>query len=673
MVGKTETIKSSREMNHKNKESSKTCSVLFFMSLMTFLCLFSSPCWANERDALMLKARQTSWKGNYDASAAIYQHLIKENPKDIEALIGLATVLSWQKKYQEAGDIYRKISDIRPDIPDGEIGLLRLKAWQGEHAAAEEGLKKLLTKYPKHFDILFLLGQTTAWQKKFEESVAYFKNLLELYPDNMEAIKGLATTYKWMKNTKEGVKLYAKILDKDPNNMDALMGSGILYSQAGKNKEAIIYLEKAREQDPDRADVRAMLGTIYSSNAQLDDAVTELQKSVALEQGNIGNYIILGRIFRWQKKKEESIKLYQKALELDPRNTEALVGLGRVYLSDDQWDKAEELYLKALDIDPNYLDAKEALEQLRRIKAPEANIRYNFLEVRAHDPFTGLVSSTFINHRGTLEFFYKLSPKSVFQVRYQHALSKETDPSNTTTHFKVNTDTTSLGLHQKLPSNFNLRFRFDLSRFSNNDTTNNTSNLLESENDFAGYFILAKEYRMHLWRVTLSRELFVNSNFGFSTFSTIDSVNTYSVSYDAGITNFFTTLVILSVNDNSTFQSLRQDHAFRARYRLPIYKKIEFEYQFRYLSDPDTYRNTIGVSFQNQISRKFRYEARYALTQSNSKFNFDDFLRNSLKLFISWDINPWLAWSADAIGSVDRLNGDNDYVVNLQTYLTIRF
>ena len=562
---------------------------------------------------------------------------------------------------------------MRPDIPDGELGLLRLRTWQGEHAAAEEGLKALHSKYPERFDILFLLGQVTAFQKKFEESVAYFKKLLELYPDNVEAIKGLASTYKWMKNTEEGVKLYAKILEKDPNNVDALMSTGILYSQAGKNKEAIIYLEKAKEQDPDRADVRAMLGTLYSYNAQLDDAVTELQKSVALEQGNIGNYIILGRIFRWQQKVEESIKLYKKALELDPGNTEAMVGLGRVYLNNDQWDEAEELYLKALKINPNNLDAKDALKTLNRIKAPEANIRYNFLQSRLHDPFTGQIGNTFIDHRQTAEVFFRPSPKSIFQIRYQHRLSKQLGLSNTTTNFKVNTDTASLGLVQKLPSNFKVRFRFDLSRFSNKDTANNTANLLESENDFAGYFILSKAYRKHLFRFTLGRELFVDSNFGLTSFSTIESINTYAISYDAGISKFFTTLAVLSVSDNSTFQKLRQDHAFRARYRLPKLQKVEFEYQFRYLSNPDTYRNTIGINFQNQISKDFRYEARYAFTASNSNLQFEDFLRNTVKLFVSWDINPWLAWSTDAIATVDSLNGDNDYILNLQTYLTFRF
>ncbi len=675
MLGLEELRKPCSRLKRDPAGSKGGALALAFSCIFFVFCVFPSMSWAVDPEALiraglMEKARQISWQGKYQEAAAIYQQLIKENPEDIEALLGLARVLSWQKKYPESVAIYQQVRELRPNLPDGEIGLLRLKAWQGEHSAAEEGLKALLVKYPERFDILFLLGQVTAWQRKFEESVAYFRKLLELYPDNVEAIKGLANTYKWMNNTNEGVKLYAKILEKDPNNVDALMGTGILYSQAGKNKEAIIYLEKAIILAPDRADVRAMLGTLYSYNAQLDDAVTELQKSVALEQGNIGTYILLGRIFRWQHKKEESIKLYQKALELDPRNTEAMVGLGRAYLNDDRWDEAEELFLRAQDIDPNNLDAKDALKQLRRFKAPEANIRYNFLESRLHDPNRGRIDSTFIDHRGTLETFFKLSPKTTLQIRYQHAQSKQLGLSNTTTNFNVNTDTASLGLNQKLPSNFNMRFRADLSRFSNNDSANNTSNLLETENDFAGYFILTKEYRRHLLRFTLGRELFVDANVGFST---IEDINTYSVSYDAGISKFFSTLVLLSLSDNSTFNKLKQDHAFRARYRLPKYQKIEFEYQFRYLSNPDTYRNTIGINFQNQISRNFRYEARYAFTASNSNFDFEDFNRNTVKLFVSWDINSWLAWSTDAIASVYRLNGENDYVLNLQTYLTIRF
>ena len=144
-------------MNPGKRENRKTHVIMLFIFFMIFVVLLSSPAWAAERDTLILKARQTSWKGNYDEAIAIYQQLINKNPKDIEAMLGLASVLSWQKKYQESSDVYRKIREIRPDIPDGDLGLLRLKAWQDEHAVAEEGLRVLHSKYPERFDILMPL------------------------------------------------------------------------------------------------------------------------------------------------------------------------------------------------------------------------------------------------------------------------------------------------------------------------------------------------------------------------------------------------------------------------------------------------------------------------------------------------------------------------------------
>jgi len=607
-------------------------------------------------------------RSQYDQARKSFSESLRLNPGQFDPLLGMAQIHRRHRQFDEAESIYTQIKDKYPHLPNGELELLRLKAWKGKHSDAEQGLKELLARYPNHFDLLVLLGQVTAWQLKYQDSIDYYKKALSIRPDDIEAIRGLATTYKWMKKTQEGIALYARMLERDPNNVDGLMGTGILYSQAGNNKEAIVFLEKARELAPERADVRAMLGTLYSWNARLDDAVTELQKSVALERGDISNYIALGRIFRWQKKKEESIKLYRKALEIDPENTEALVGLGRVYLYDDEWDKAEELYLKAQKLKPNDLDVKEALAQLKRIKAPVVNFRYNFFQSRLHDPATGKIDTTFIDHRETLESFFKLSPKTTLQIRFQHAERRQLALSNTVTDFNVETNTASIGLFQKLPQDFSVHFRFDWARFHNDNILNSASNLRKSESEFSGFFILTKKLDRHLWRMTVARELFVSPNPGFAS---VENINTYSLSYDVGHTENFSTLMVVSVNDNSNFSKLQQDHVLRARYRLPGFRKIQFEYQFRYLSNPDTYQNTMGFNFQNQLGSKVRYEFNYFLTQSHN--TLDNFLRNSFKFFYSWDILPWLSWSADAILTLDTLNGNLDTVQNYQTYLTFRF
>ena len=635
--------------------------VLLLASLL--LCFFASPTLAADRDTLMQKARQTSWQGKHEEAEALYRQLVRRNPQDIEAWLGLAQVLSWQKQFQEARAIYNKVRQMRPDLPDGDIGLLRLKGWEGEHQEAQEGLEALLSKHPKRLDILILLGRVTAWQGKFQPSIDYYQTALELYPDNMETLQGLATTYKWMKKAKEGIALYSKILEKDPNNLKAIIDIGILYSHDGKHKEAIAYLETARAMAPDRKDVRAMLGTLYSWTAQLDDAVTEFQKSVALERGNISGYIALGRVYSWQKKTQESIKLYEQALTMDPENTEALVGLGTTYLYNNQWDRAEELYQKALKIRPQDVGARKALERLQKVKAPELTVRYDFFEFRDHDPQTGTLATLFRDHRETLEYFHKLSPKTILHVRSQRSDQKQVDKAGNVTDFNIDTNIGSVGLQQKLPNDFGLRFRYDFAEFTNDG--NNDFNLQGRKSDHAGYFILSKEYKRHYWTASFGRELFISTTTGNAT---VASINTYGASYDVDITDHFSILVVPSLHDYSTPTGFRQDHSLRPRVRLPFYDKVQLEYQFRYLSNPNQYENSVFVNFQHQFNRKFRYEIDYIPTHSS----FDDSLEHRGTLFFTWDIAKWISWGVDARFAIEHLK-DKDITQNYQTYFTSRF
>ncbi len=668
MLGAEELRNPSSRMKRDPVATTKGALALGVSYLFFVCCILPSLSWAVDpealiRDGLMKKARQTGWQGKHEEAAAIYRQLIQNNPKDVEALSGLAGVLSWQKKYQESSALYQQVRDMRPDLPDGEIGLLRLQAWQGEPAAAEEGLKALLAKYPKRFDLLLLLGQVTAWQRKFDVSIGYFKLLLELYPDNLEGMQGLARTYKWMRNSKEGIPLYLKILERKPDNLEALLGIGVLYSHEGKYKKAITYLEKARDRAPDRQDIRAMLGTLYSWTARLDDSVTELQKSIALMRGDISGYISLGRVYSWQKKTEESIKLYKQALEINPENTEALVGLGRTHFYNDQWDLAEKHYRKALKIQPNDVEALQAQERLERFQAPALITRFEFFEFQDRpDPTENFRDIVFRDFRETADYFYKLSAKSRLQLRYQRSDQKQVDKANNLTDFNIGANIGSIGLAQKLPQNIGLRFRFDFNRFENKG--NNVFNLSSSETDYAGFFLLTKRLGKHYFTTSFARELFIDTETGNLT---VESINTYSASYDVNITEHLSLLLNPSWDDYSNLTGTRDDHVIRARYLLPFYKKIQLEYQLRYLSNPDQSLNSFFINFQHKIKEKFSLEADYVITYNS----LDESLEHLTTLFFSWRIAEWISWTVDARYAKETLK-DKDITQVYQTYFTLR-
>ena len=304
-----------------------------------------------------------------------------------------------------------------------------------------------------------------------------------------------------------------------------------------------------------------MLGTLYSWTARLDDSVTELQKSIALMRGDISGYISLGRVYSWQKKTEESIKLYNQALEIDPENTEALVGLGRTHFYNDQWDLAEKHYRKALKIQPNDVEALQALDRLKRFQAPALITRFEFFEFQDRpDPTEKFRNIIFRDFRETADYFYKLSAKSRLQLRYQRSDQKQVDKLANVTQFNIGANIGSVGLMQILPQNFSLRFRYDFNRFENKG--NNVFNLSSSETDHTGFFLITKRAGKHYFTTSFVRSLFIDTETGNAT---VESINTYSVSYDVDITKHLSFLLVPSLDHYSNLVGLRQDHVIRAR------------------------------------------------------------------------------------------------------------
>ena len=579
-----------------------------------------------------------------------------------------------------------------PGLPDAGIGLWNFKAREGEHGVAEKGLKALLSKHPEYsrrYDILFLLARVTSWQQKFPESLKYYRRLRKLFPDDLEVMQGMVTTYKWMGKTKERIALYSVILKKYPKNLQALLDIGVLLSHGGKYQEAITYLEKAKKIAPKRKDIRTLLGTLYGWTAQLDNAEAELKQSIALEQKDfsgdlehrdISGYISLGRLYSWKKKTKESIKFFKKSLKIDPENTEALTGMGRAHLFNNQWDIAEGLFKKALEIQPDDIEAMQALEQLERFKAPELITRFHFVEFEDNESETGqgrtddAPGTVFRDFRETVEYFHKLSASTTFQVGYQRSDQERLDQDGTVTHsfnscedsivpcFRVNANTGSFGLQQKFDHGLGMRFRYEFSQFSNDG--DNRFNLRDLGTEYAGHFILTKPFGKHHLTLASARELFISTIRGDAT---VESVNSYSLAYDMNLTDDLSLLLIPSL-DNSSTSGLRQDHLFRPRYRLPFYEKIQLEYQFRYISNPNEYENSFFINFRNRLKEEFQYKAEYALSHNS----LEESLEHMAKFFFIWEVANEITWNVDARFAIET-QGDSDITQVYRTYLKWNF
>lgn len=581
-------------------------------------------------------------------------------------------IANWIKRAQEniekgnfelAITIYKKALSAKPNNLELEIAIIRLKSFQGNHEEAISDGIKLLKNNPQNIDLLILLGRVSGWMKIFSKSVSFYEKALEIKPNDIETLTGLALTYKWMGEYEKSNSLYENILSQNPNNIDILIDISSNYAQQSNYKKAIYYLERAKIIDPDRADIRGLLGKYYGWTDQLDEAITELQKTVALSQGNIDSYISLGRVFNWKNKQKEAIKWYEQAINKNPNNADAWIELGKSYIYAEDWNKAKETFDEGRKLIPHDPRFKKELENLEQLKSPEISLQYQFFNVRSHDSESGQLDTVFVDHRETLNYFHHFSAKTNFQLRYQRSDAKEKNIKTDSTNYNIASNIASIGLDQKLPEDFRFRFRYDLVYLNNKNSTN--SPLPKTEIDHTGFAFISKEWNQHLVLLSFGRELFIRPIPGTSF---IESINTYSLSYDFSFNSYLSVLLSPSLRDFSTPVDKRQSYIFRPRLKLPFLKQVTLEYEFEYETSPEEFNHSVFINFQEKIGEKISFETQYGMTHHD----FVNSYEHQFETFISYQINEKINWNFDGKISFGIVHS-RDIIHDYQTSLNFKF
>ena len=114
-------------------------------------------------------------EGDIAAAQRDYELVLKEEPKNTDALHGLAAISLRQGEIDSAEDFYLKILEADPKDAPAQAGLYGLRS-QADPAQAESRLKTLLAAQPESPFLNFVLGNLYARQSRWNEAQqAYFR------------------------------------------------------------------------------------------------------------------------------------------------------------------------------------------------------------------------------------------------------------------------------------------------------------------------------------------------------------------------------------------------------------------------------------------------------------------------------------------------------------------
>jgi tetratricopeptide (TPR) repeat protein len=247
-----------------------------------------------------------SGTGQFDLAVQEFQRALDLNPRDADALVGMAST------YEKAGR-----------IPD-----------------AETTFKKAVALRPDNWDGYNALGLFYDRQRRYSEAVTQIQKAIELTPDNAQAYSNLAAVYLDTEDDKQfpdAENALKKSISLSPSYW-AYANLGVLYYGERRYAEAAGMAEKALQLNGDDYRVWENLGAAYEWLGQQDKAAAAydreleiLEKETKLQSQDSQAQSALGNLYARKHLRDKAMPRIRAALALAPTDSHVLVNVAEAY------------------------------------------------------------------------------------------------------------------------------------------------------------------------------------------------------------------------------------------------------------------------------------------------------------------------------------------------------
>jgi Flp pilus assembly protein TadD len=169
-----------------------------------------------------------------DEAKTRLQKLIREHPKDLEAIMALGNILRGRKAFAECAQVYGK------------------------------GVTVIATPEKPHWLIYYFRGICNERAKNWSVAEADLKAALKLFPDEPHVLNYLG--YSWIDqgiNLDEGMRMIKRAVEQRPDDGYIVDSLGWAYYRLGNYEEAVKHLDRAIELKPDDPTINDHLGDVY--------------------------------------------------------------------------------------------------------------------------------------------------------------------------------------------------------------------------------------------------------------------------------------------------------------------------------------------------------------------------------------------------------------------------
>jgi tetratricopeptide (TPR) repeat protein len=164
-----------------------------------------------QSDPVLEGAYQAYNAGDVARARDDYQRVLRSNPDNRDALLGLAAVETQAKRHDAADRYYTRLLELDPRDAHAQAGIIGLRG-QVDPLAEESRLKNMIAAQPEASFLHFTLGNQLAAQGRWAEAQQAYFQAYASDPEHADFAYNLAISLDRMHQTKPALEYYRRAL-----------------------------------------------------------------------------------------------------------------------------------------------------------------------------------------------------------------------------------------------------------------------------------------------------------------------------------------------------------------------------------------------------------------------------------------------------------------------------
>jgi tetratricopeptide (TPR) repeat protein len=278
----------------------------------------------NDPDLAVLEGRILIGQGNVPAARALFTEVLRTQPNNVEARLGIAEAEIAEGRPQTALGQYAQTLKLAPESTRAVLSLAMLYDESGDSARAGTYYELALKSHSSDPQVQLAAAAWYASQGNFAAAEKRAQIALSLRSGMDRAKILLGGVYLQTVRYTDAITMLRDVVASNRDNAIAWYSLGLAYRKSGDSAKAISSFASALLARPDDEVARLAQEAAAVESLPMDDP--QRQKMGAW-------HFTQGRAFEDRSFLEKALAEYRRALILDPTSSDARVGYARIYKS----------------------------------------------------------------------------------------------------------------------------------------------------------------------------------------------------------------------------------------------------------------------------------------------------------------------------------------------------